>query len=120
MSKTKRFTQYLSESEGSQSLDESLILKGFAVGTKSRFNGSYSRLTSQISKVQYALSAVKAASETKDKISALTSALSHLVELHQIQAELLVPIMNLLVANSLFAEDLSKSLESHFPKNQRR
>lgn len=120
MTKTKRFIQYLSENGGPTSLDESLILKGLALGTKNRFNGSYSRLGSQISKVQSALNAAKYAPEVKDKINALTVALSNLVEIHQIQADLLVPIMNLLVANSLFAEDLSKSLSTHFPKSQRR
>ena len=120
MSKTKRFTQYLSENGGTESLDENFIIKGFAVGTKGRFNGAYARIASQISGIQTALVAVRYSKEAEDKINALANALTKLVELHQAQADLLVPIMNLHVANALFAEDLSKALNNYFSKNQRR
>ena len=105
MTTRKRFKEYASPSPLAES---SLFSKGFAIGQQARFTSTKAQLKSILQKVQTAARSAKNAEEAETKLNYISEAIIQLSEALETDAELKTNIMNVSVAITLLANDLSQ------------
>lgn len=108
MKPRKSFAEHLKNQDDIEPIQESLLSKGFAIGQQGRFNSTQSQLKSKVSKVDAAARAAKMSTELEEKLNHFAEVAHHLSDAIILQSELMKNVMNVAVANTRLADDLTK------------
>jgi hypothetical protein len=108
MKPRKSFAEHLRNQDQTEPLQESLFSKGYAIGQQARFNSTKSQLKSALSRVDTAARAAKMSTDLELKLNHFADAAHHLSDAIILQAEMMKNVMNVAVANTLLADDLTK------------
>lgn len=110
----KKFKKYIAE----DLLAENLLSKAYAVSQNSQHNAATQKVASNASKIDSLLRDAKAKSDPDEKINRLLDALIEMTELFKNQSQQSTNIKNAVVATTLFADDIKRTLEKHFERRK--
>jgi|GEM_PF-3029745 len=100
MKRRKSFTEHIKAKD--QTLNESLLSKGYAISQNAKHNTTSTALASKASKMASLASDVITANELEDKINKIADTLIQLSEVLKLQNNQSAAIKNVVVASALF------------------
>ena len=110
----KKFRKFIAE----DLLTENLLSKAYAVAQNSQHNAATQKVASNASKIVSLLRDAKTKSDPDEKIDRLLDALIEMTELFKNQSQQSTNIKNTVVAATLFADDIKRTLEKQFERRK--
>ena len=110
----KKFRKYVAE----ELVSENLLSKTYALTQNSQHNAASQKIASNVSKIASILRDAKNSDNSDEKIERLLDALIEMAGLFKNQSQQSTNIKNTIVASTLFAEDIKRTLERYFDRKR--